>query len=56
MNKATGLSLEQQFQLKVYEKQIQGLSREQAQEYLLEVLRQSMVKDNLFKDLIKQHA
>jgi hypothetical protein len=56
MNKTSGLSLEQQFQLKVYEKQIQGLTREQAQEYLLEVLRQSMLKDNLFKDLIKQHA
>lgn len=56
MNKTSGLSLEQQFQLKVYEKQIKGLTREQAHDYLLELLRQSMVKDNLFKDLIKQHA
>ncbi len=55
MNTTSGLSLEQQFQLKVYEKQIKELTREQAQEYLLEVLRQSMVKDNLFKDLLKQH-
>lgn len=56
MNITSGLSLEQQFQLKVYEKQIQQLTKEQAQEYLLEMLRQSMVKDNLLKDLIKQHA
>ena len=56
MNKTSGLSMEQQFQLKVYEKQVQSLSKEQAQEYLLELLRQSMVKDNLFKDLIKQYA
>lgn len=56
MDITSGLSLEQQFQLKVYEKQVQQLTKEQAQEYLLEMLRQSMVKDNLLKDLIKQHA
>lgn len=56
MDITSGLSLEQQFQLKVYEKQVRQLTKEQAQEYLLEMLRQSMVKDNLLKDLIKQHA
>lgn len=47
------LSIEQQFKLKVYQDQVKALSREQAQEYLLEVLRQMMVKDNLVKHLLK---
>lgn len=47
------LSLEQQFKLKVYQEQVKSLNRDQAQEYLLEVLRQMMVKDNLVKQLLK---
>ncbi|GAB4534391.1 MAG: hypothetical protein Tsb0014_20540 [Pleurocapsa sp.] len=47
------LSLEQQFKLKVFQEQIQALSKEQAQERLLEMFRQMMVKDNLMKDLLK---
>jgi hypothetical protein len=49
-----GLSLEQKFNLKVYEEQVKGLSQEQAQEFLLEVLRQLMIKDNVIKHLFKQ--
>lgn len=48
------LSMEQQFKLQVYQQQIQSLTKEQAQEYLLEVLRQMMVKDNLLKQVLKQ--
>ncbi len=47
------LSLEQQFKLKVLHEQVQDLSKEQAQEYLMEMFRQMMVKDNLVKHLIK---
>jgi hypothetical protein len=47
------LSLEQQFKLKLYQEQVKFLSQEQAQQYLVEVLRQMMVKDNLLKDLLK---
>ncbi|MGK7875689.1 MAG: NblA/ycf18 family protein [Xenococcaceae cyanobacterium] len=47
------LSLEQQFKLQVLQKQVKSLSREQAQEFLIEVLRQMMVKDNLVKHLLK---
>jgi Phycobilisome degradation protein nblA len=49
------LSMEQQFQLKVYQDQVQGLSQEQAQQFLLEVLRQMMVKDNWIRHLIKKN-
>lgn len=48
------LSLEQEFNLKMYKEQVQGLSHEESQEFLLEVLRQLMVKDNMIKYLMKQ--
>lgn len=54
MNIPTGLNLEQEFKLQVLREQVKTLSQEQAQEYLLEVLRQNMVKDNLFKHLLKK--
>jgi hypothetical protein len=47
------LTLEQQFKLQVLRDQVQELSREQAQEYLVEMFRQMMVKDNLVKHLLK---
>lgn len=49
-----GLNLEQEFNLKVYRDQVKGLSPEESQEFLLEVLRQLMVKDNMIKHLLKQ--
>lgn len=48
------LSLEQKFNLKLYEEQVKGLSPEESKTFLLEVLRQLMVKDNMLKHLIKQ--
>ncbi len=47
------LSMEQQFKLKIVQDQVKGLSLEQAQEYVVEVMRQMMVKDNLVKHLLK---
>ncbi len=47
------LSLEQEFNLKLYQDQVKSLSQEQAQEFLLEVLRQLMVKDNVIRSLLK---
>ncbi|MEO1006850.1 MAG: NblA/ycf18 family protein [Cyanobacteria bacterium J06638_38] len=48
------LSLEQQFNLKIYEKQVKSMSHEEAQQFLVEVLRQLMVKENMVKHLMKQ--
>jgi hypothetical protein len=53
MDLSAQLSLEQQFKLKVLQEQVQDLTKEQAQEYLLEMFRQMMVKDNLMKHLLK---
>ena len=54
MDFAIGLNMEQEFRMEVYRSEIKHLTREQAQEYLLEVLRQAMVKDNVIKQLVKQ--
>lgn len=47
------LSVEQQFKLEVLRQQVKTLSKEEAQDYLMEILRQMMLKDNLVKQLLK---
>ena len=49
----TGLTLEQQFKLKVVENQIQGLSQEQAQKLLLSAIRLNLIKDNIIRHCTK---
>ncbi|MEG3897199.1 NblA/ycf18 family protein [Microcoleus sp. SVA1_B6] len=49
----TSLSMEQQFKLQVLREEVKSLSQDQAQEYLLEVMRQNMVKENLLKHWMK---
>ena len=53
MNLPLELSMEQQFNLKMYEGQVKDLSSEQAQNFLLEVMRQLMIKENVIKHLMK---
>jgi hypothetical protein len=53
MNIPVGLSFEQEFNLRVYKQQVEHLDLPTAQELLLEILRQSMVKDNVLKEIIK---
>ncbi len=48
------LSLEQQFSLKVYEEQVRNLTPQQSQEFVLELLRQLMIKDNVIRHLMKE--
>ena len=55
MNMPAQLSMEQQFRLQILHKQVKSLSQEEAQDCLLEVLRQMMVKDNLVKHLLKNN-
>jgi hypothetical protein len=50
-----GLSFEQEFILIVFGEQVKNLNLQEAQEYLLEVLRQSIVKENLFKDMLNSN-
>lgn len=53
MDKQINLTLEQQFKLQVLQEEVKHLSQQQAQDYLIEVFRQMMVKDNLVKNLMK---
>ena len=46
------LTCEQEFRLQVYTQQMKVISLE-AQRLLIELMRQSMVKDNIIKDLLK---
>jgi Phycobilisome degradation protein nblA len=54
MNFPAELTVEQQFRLQTLKEQVKSLSQEEAQTFLLEVMRQMMVKDNLVKHLLKQ--
>jgi len=47
------LTLEQEFKLQVLREQVKGLDLDQAQDYIVELLRQMMVKDNMVKHLFK---
>ncbi|NER39329.1 MAG: phycobilisome degradation protein NblA [Oscillatoria sp. SIO1A7] len=48
---AANLTLEQEFKLKVLADQIKQLSKEEAQECLFKIVRQGMIKDNLYRQL-----
>lgn len=45
------LSLEQQLKVQMFEMRTKGLSLEQTQEFLMELFRQMMVKENLMAQL-----
>lgn len=47
----SGLKLEQQLELRIFQEKIKNLTREQTQEFLVELFRQMMLKDNLIKTL-----
>ncbi len=54
MNQPTELSLEQEFQLKSFADQVQLMSREQAQEFLIMVHRQMIIKEKMYQHFINQ--
>ncbi|MEB3232792.1 MAG: NblA/ycf18 family protein [Leptolyngbyaceae bacterium] len=47
------LTLEQEFKLQILEGQVRTLDLDQAQGYILELLRQMMIKDNLVKNMLQ---
>ena len=54
MNNPSTLTLEQEFQLKLMKSTINKLDREQMQEYLVESMRQLMLKDNWIRYFFKE--
>lgn len=55
MNQANQLSYEQEFSLRRFADQVQNLSREQAQDLLIELNRQMMIRDNLYRQLLQPY-
>lgn len=53
MSESSNLSLEQQFNLRSFETQVQKMSHQQAQEFLVELYQQMMVRENLYKEFLK---
>ena len=53
MNQSTGLTLEQEFSLRRFADQVQEMSREQAQEFLIGQYRLMMVQEKMYQDLLK---
>ena len=48
------LSMEQQFTLRKYQAQVKDVSRDELEDLFLEVMRQKMAQENVFKDLMRQ--
>lgn len=53
MSESIELSLEQQFSLRSFETQVQRMSREQAQEFLVKLYEQMIVRENMYKSFVK---
>lgn len=52
--KAFDLTLEQQFAMRRMQNEVEGMSREQALDLILQASRLLMLKDNIIKSLVKR--
>lgn len=53
MSDSVQLSLEQKFNIRSFETQVRAMSHEQAQEFLIKLYEQMLVKDNMYQDFIR---
>lgn len=53
MDKPMNLSLEQEFGLKNFANQVERMSREQAQEFLINLRKQMMMRENMYQEFLK---
>lgn len=53
MNQPIQLSLEQEFSLRTFSDQVQQMSREQAQHFLLMLHEQMMIQETMYKEFLK---
>ncbi len=53
MNQPAELSLEQQFSLTSFKLQVNQMSREQAQEFLINLYEHMMVRENMYQHFLK---
>lgn len=53
MFESSKLTLEQQFSLRSFETQVNRMSREQAQDFLVKLYEQMMLKETMYKHFLK---
>ena len=53
MSSPIELSLEQKFSIRSFENQVQKMSREQAQEFLIKLYEQMMMRETMYKEFLK---
>ncbi len=53
MNQPLELSLEQQFSIRSFETQVQQMDREQAQDFLVKLYHQMVMREATYKQLLK---
>ncbi|ACK69466.1 Phycobilisome degradation protein nblA [Gloeothece citriformis PCC 7424] len=53
MSQPVELSLEQRFSIRSFETQVQKMSREQAQDFLVKMYEQMLMRENMYKEFIK---
>ncbi|MEL6165105.1 MAG: NblA/ycf18 family protein [Cyanobacteria bacterium J06628_3] len=53
MNQPIELSLEQQFSIRSFASQVQGMSHEQAQDFLVKLYEQMVVREATYQELLK---
>ena len=53
MSNPMELSLEQKFNIRSFETQVKLMSREQAQEFLIALYKQMLLRDNMYQDFIR---
>ena len=55
MSQPIKLSLEQQFNIRSFETQVQDMSLEQAQDFLVKLYQQMVMREATYKELLKHH-
>ncbi|PSP18872.1 MAG: NblA-related protein [Cyanobacteria bacterium QS_8_64_29] len=53
MSQPAELSLEQEFNVRSFEYQVRQMSREQAQEFLIKLYKQMLMRENLYQEFLK---
>lgn len=53
MSQPVELTLEQKFSIRSFESQVNRMSREQAQEFLVKLYQQMIVRENMYKEFLK---
>ena len=53
MSDSMKLSLEQKFNIRSFETQVRAMSHEQAQDFLVKLYEQMIVKDNMYQDFLR---